>query len=491
MTEPTQLRAIDTTRRRVAPPGDPLTNARAFLDEHHTRDGHLLIAHQDGEWRRWTGRSWQLLDVEVLERALYDHFEHAYYVKHGAKGPDDVDFNPTKRKVADLVHAIRAQAHIPAELRPPAWTAQPDGTAPADRYIPCRNGLLDMDTRRLIPHTPAFFNFQTLPFDHDPAATSPVRWRSFLRTIWPDDTTAIECLQEILGYFLSGSTDQQKLFCVIGPKRSGKGTIARVATALLGKDDVAGPTLASFATNFGLQSLIGRRLAIIGDARLRGQQTDIAERLLSISGEDTLTVDRKNQTAWVGRLPARILLLSNETPSLLDASGALASRFVLLRMTRSWYGKEDTALEAELLAELPGILNWALDGLDRLRDRGHFTMPDSSRELVDEMEDLSSPTAAFVRDRCVVDDAAQVAADQLFDAWRDWCRQQGRSHPGTVQTFGRDLRAAIPGITTTRPRASMGPRRRYYQGIGLGTVDHDDPPDPEPPPSQPDGELPL
>ena len=85
------------------------------------------------------------------------------------------------------------------------------------------------------------------------------------------------------------------MFLLVGPKRSGKGTIARVLTGLLGMHNTAAPTLAGLTQNFGLQPLIGKPLAIISDARLgtRADNMIAVERLLSISGEDTLTIDRK------------------------------------------------------------------------------------------------------------------------------------------------------------------------------------------------------
>ena len=105
---------------------------------------------------------------------------------------------------------------------------------------------------------------------------------------------------------------------LIGPTRSGKGVICRVLRHLLGSENVPGPTLAALSSNFGLAPLIGKQLAIIADARIgaRSNQQIIAERLLSISGEDSLTIDRKYLSAWTGRLPVRFLIASNELPHL-------------------------------------------------------------------------------------------------------------------------------------------------------------------------------
>jgi putative DNA primase/helicase len=120
---------------------------------------------------------------------------------------------------------------------------------------------------------------------------------------------------------------------------------------------------------------------------------------------------------------------------------------------------------------LPGILNWALDGFEQLIARGKFVQPQSASEALREMEDLGSPIAAFVRDRCVLGPHG-VTADALFNAWKNWCSDNGRDRPGTKQTFGRDLRAAVPGLRTVRPRDDEDrARQRHYVGIGLKASD--------------------
>ena len=116
--------------------------------------------------------------------------------------------------------------------------------------------------------------------------------------LWPDDAESQRTLQQWFGYVLSGRTDLHKILLLVGPTRAGKGVIGRILTSLVGTENVTGPTLASLAQNFGLQPLIGRTLAIISDARLGSGRSVIVERLLSISGEDHLTIDRKYKTPW-------------------------------------------------------------------------------------------------------------------------------------------------------------------------------------------------
>ena len=155
------------------------------------------------------------------------------------------------------------------------------------------------------------------------------------------------------------------------------------------------------------------------------------------------------------------------SPSIRRTGRALPGRMILLGLTKSWYGKEDTALTDRLLAELPGILLWAIAGWHRLRERGHFVQPAAGKGLVDDLADLASPVGAFVRDRCNIAPGCQIERSALFDAWKRWCEGQGREHPGDSATFGRNLRAVVPSLGDAQPRTDAGERIRVYEGICL------------------------
>jgi putative DNA primase/helicase len=151
-----------------------------------------------------------------------------------------------------------------------------------------------------------------------------------------------------------------------------------------------------------------------------------------------------------------------------DASGAMASRFVILVTTESFLGREDKYLTDKLLAELPGIFAWALDGLDSLAERGKLIQPASSDEAMRELQELASPVRAFINERCLVGDQHEVLCSALYAAWRKWCAEIGRDYPGNERTFGRDLRAVEPKITIRRPRRKGGRgQNRHYVGIGI------------------------
>lgn len=452
----------------IAPaPTQPLRVARELVRAMYQHPSGFALRDSRGDFYQYDGACWPELDARLVRATAYGWLEDAVYVIEAKSGPALVPWDPTRHKITDVMDALRALVVLDGQ--PPMWT---DGSIepPAREIVAMRNGLLHIPTRTLHQHTPRFFTHHALPFDFDAQAPPPGQWLEFLAHLWPDDATAVAGLQEVIGYVLGGDTRQQKMFLLVGPRRGGKGTIGRVVTGLLGAHNVAAPTMASLATNFGLQPLIGRPLALISDARLSGRVDTkvVVERLLSISGEDSLTIDRKYREPWTGRLPTRFVILTNELPRLSDSSGALASRFIVFVLTKSFLGQEDPALTDRLLAEAPGIFNWALEGLDRLTARGHFEPPASGREAVQQLEDLASPISAFVRDCCNLGPDQQVKVDDLWLAWRGWCVADNRG-PGTKAVFGRDLRAAVPTLHKARPRDD-GDRTMVYKGIGLNAA---------------------
>lgn len=453
----------------ILDPGDPFPGADRFIRDHFTNDGVRCLHHQRGLFYAYTGADYAELEESTLRARLWTHAQAASQRVEKEGKPSLVPFRPTTNKINNLFDAARAIAHLSAEHQAPCWLVPRAGDPPPEELVSLQNGLLHVPSRQLDPASPRFYTHNALGFRYAPGSEhEPLNWLRFLKELWPSDTESIRTLQEMFGYLLLTDTRQQKIFLIVGPPRSGKGTIARILVALLGQRNVAAPTLEALSTNFGLQPLIGKMLALISDARLgaRNDQAAIAERLLSISGEDSVTIDRKHQESWTGRLSTRFLIMTNELPQLADASSALAKRFVVLSLTQSFYGREDPLLTSRILPEIPAIFAWALDGWERLTERGHFVQPEGGDELVRELEELGSPVSAFIRERCTVEPSRTVEVKRLYEAWKHWCESEGREHPGNAQTLGRKLRAAVPGLRSSQPRDGDG-RLRFYEGIGL------------------------
>ncbi len=260
-----------------------------------------------------------------------------------AKDEKPVCRQVTRALVSNVQLALQSMTFLPGNIDPPFWI-DGAGPFPANEVLPMRNALVHLPgvvtgdmadpTRFVIEPTPRFFSTYALDFDFNLDADPPAELIKFLVSVWPNDPESINALQEWVGYCLLPDTRQQKIGMFIGPMRSGRGTIARLMSALIGPENVAGPRLSALATNFGLEPLVGKPLAIIGDARLSGR-TDtgaIVEAMLSISGEDTVTIDRKHRAPWTGKLPTRLMLLSNELPRLPDQSGGSREPVPRLRL---------------------------------------------------------------------------------------------------------------------------------------------------------------
>jgi putative DNA primase/helicase len=449
----------------VVNPRAPYDLARLFRAARFTADERPILHYHRDNFYAWDGACYPEITESEIRSAEYDFLDQC-----SVAGKDRaVPLKPNAALVSNVTDALRAAALLADRIEAPAWLSERPELDPLD-IVACHNGLLHLPTGVLHPHTPLFLTHNAVDFAFDPDAPSPAAWLRFLRELWGDDAEAIETLQEFFGYALTADTSQQKILLIVGPARSGKGTIARVLRGLAGPDNVVAPTLAGLSTNFGLEALINRRVAIISDARL-GRRTDraiVAERLLSITGEDAITADRKYRKSWTGRIGVRFLILTNELPGLADTSGALVSRFIILVLTESFLGREDHGLIDRLLPERPSILNWSIDGWRRLRRRGHFRQPASGLDATKQMGELASPISAFLDERCEIGVGYAVPVDHLFGEWERWCEGQRRQNVGTKQSFGRDLRAVRPNLVTKsyRQKGSRG-AIRCFEGIRI------------------------
>ncbi len=458
---------------------DPYRLAKVILAESFRHPDGLCLRRWNGEWHFWNGKSWIVRPDEEV------HNEASLTIKRDFDRVSGLSGEPpaavTMNIVGSTIGALRALANLSliACERQPSWLGpfEPGEDLPnPEDLIPATNALIDLGAFAqggdcTLPLSPRFFSSNTLGYAFNPNAPPPSRWLKFLDEVWPDDPESIATLQEWFGYLLTPDTRQQKILMMIGPKRSGKGTIFRVLRMIVGESNVAHPTLTKMSGTFGMECLIGKTLAILPDVRL-SHKVDaqvVVEQLLSVSGEDGQTVNRKHVRDWEGKLSVRFVLASNILPRLDDSSGALPDRLILLRLTQSFLGKEDPDLTTSLLTEKPGILLWAIEGWKRLRERGYFVQPESASDLVEDFGSLSSPVGAFVAEMCEVGPDCTSLNEDLFNAWRQWCQKTNREKIGTDQELGRHLHACVPGLKTSRRRKD-GAQRPSRKGIGLKTA---------------------
>ena len=444
-------------------PSHPYETAKKFVTINYTLDEESTLIHFQGDFYKFGGTHYTELSWDQLKSEIYAFLDSA-----NTRNKDGISkFKATQQKVSGVMDALQALVHLERKTEPPLWRRYNETNA-SGKLLACHNGLLDIGTREIIEHTPNYINFNVLEIDFDPAAPKPEQFLAFLDSQWKDDSESIEAFLEIIGYMVAGDTWLQKIFLIIGPPRSGKGTIQGILASLLGRANVASPHLSSLAGNFGIQGLIGKKAAIIADARLSSNvdQKGLSEKLLTLSANDIIDVDRKHRDFWTGRLGITMMMMTNELPKISDASGALPKRFFPLIMTESFYGKEDPDLTAKIEIELPGILNLALEAYDSLIKRKRLEQPKSSVESMRDIETLAAPERAFLEETCEFGDGDEyfVNFDGLYEAYKLWRSTNGHQPSIPKTTFGRNLKSAFPQLI--KRQRMIGDKRLYViEGI--------------------------
>ena len=443
-----------------------MNHARTFLDNYYSSEEGYKLVHYADDFYIHVGTHYEVIEEATIRARVYTFLDKCKKAgKQGAIAP----FNPSPASVSGALDAVKSIVHLPnhPNTKPPIWLEDYARTKPeASKLVSLMNGLFHLEDSILIPHSLGFFTQNSLPFEYNPLATSPT-WEAFLQSIWPDDQESIDLLQEMFGYILSGDTRQQKFFNVIGPRRSGKGTINKVLVALLGQHNTVAPELGELCDTFGLQPWLGKLLASFTDARApERNRSAVVSQLLRIVGGDTITVNRKNKESWNGYLPTRLVIYSNEVLQLTENSNALTGRMLVLKMTKSFFNKEDTDLSHKLEQELSGVFNWAMAGLKRRIARGgHFVQPESGREYLDLMAELGNPIGSFVEDALIFEASAVVSKDDVFSAYKHWALKKSMA-PGTEQAFKRRFLAATQeNCVKSDLIRTNGERSHVYMGV--------------------------
>lgn len=446
--------------------------ARVILTDSRHDDGGETFALLGDQLHLWEGYSWCSTTDAEFERQLTRGIKvEVDRVARAARrrGLDVAAANVTTGFVANVRNAMLST--VPEARIQPSWLGV-ESKWPAKEILACSNGLVHLPSfvagdEYLIPLTPRYFSTLNLRYDFLPDGDEPVRWLDFLDQVWPDDPASIALLQEWFGYLLTDDTSQQKMLYMFGRGGGGKSTILDVAQGLVGAANVASLKLPVLGESHALQTLVGKTLCIFPDASMpsRMDRTPVIETIKSLTGEDLISINPKHKPRYSIKLNCRLMVASNEVMELPDNSGALSRRLLMLRFTHSFADRPDKQLRPKLLAELPGILLWAIRGWSRLQEQGGFTEPESGLKIKSTFDESSSPIVTFIGERCVVDQHARASKSELFASWREWCEATDRN-PGTREGFARLLFSAVPGVQSSRPRVEGG-RLSCYTGIGL------------------------
>jgi putative DNA primase/helicase len=438
--------------------------AKQWIENDRTQEGVPTVRKHKGQWVNFTGTHYANYSEEKLRGDIYEYLEGKLYQQEDSNGNISIKpYKPTRAKINDILDALNQWC--PVEQPVPSWLVEGKHQQPKDLIV-FQNGILDVPAFvegkiKLYDPTPSYFTFNALPYKFDEDAKSDL-WTHFLKEVF-HEPEQIDLLAEWMGYVCVPDLTFEKLMWFTGRPRSGKTTILDTIRAMLGPEQCAETSFQSLVGAFGFQPLMGKLVAMIGDAKTpRASESDSAlEKILQVTGGDHVTINKKGVSQLAStQLYCRFTFAMNDLPIFTDFSRALEARLNILSFGKSFLGKEDRSLKVRLRREAASgrMTMFALNGLKRLRQNNQFTFPESSKDLTRQYSELSVPTIAFGCECLETESNSEkwtegmwVSKDQVYDVWCAWCKARGQRCGGREQ-FGRWLQAAYPEIYTARRR---------------------------------------
>jgi putative DNA primase/helicase len=301
-----------------------------------------------------------------------------------------------------------------------------------------RTGILNLEDGQLYEHTPEYFSIIQSSAAYRPEAVAH-DWLAFLRHAVPSDGDR-RLLQQFAGLCLTGDTSPQKALLLIGDGGTGKGTFTRVLSAVLGSLATSSAIENIKDGSFLVGTLVGKRMCVVSELPRSFDWLPFKR----VTGEDPISVDVKNKTPYTTKLDMKLVILSNVMPFLGEdtSNTSLLRRFLPISFDVK-NENPDSKLADRLTHpdELPGVLNWMLEGLHLLRDSDMRFPSSDAATLTREIVEDSNKVITFLRDECAYVPAVTVTSTDLYTAYREWCRKTGH---GTLSatSFAKQLVAA-------------------------------------------------
>ncbi len=361
-----------------------------------------------GEWQRYGSGYWTHTPEAKIKGLVSG-------VAEAAK-PEGI--KPTASIINSVAEMAKYRVFVDDEL----WDADPDA-------LVCANGTLHIPTGELRDHGPLHYATSAVPYDFDPDARAPA-WKLLLAGTVPE---CADFLQEFAGYALTTDTLHEIALWLYGPPGSGRSTL------LIGLETMLGPRsgilgLADLKrSQFALANVAGKTLMTATEQPSSFlASTNILNAL--ISGEK-IQVERKFRDPYEISPRVKLAWAMNELPRVGDANSGIFRRVKVVAFPAIAPQDRDPAIKERIKTEGPGILNWALVGLQRLRERGHFEIPEAVEDATAQFKENNDVAALFVEERCVTsnnpDDTA--GADELYREYKEWCTDNGHRPQGRMR----------------------------------------------------------
>lgn len=388
--------------------------ATMFIEKH--RDEYVYMY---GAWHRWDAGLWK-----------QDNRHHKLAMLEVLKRNKKLGIYPSMNKVTSVLDLSTLYLYADEE--------QMDAHK---HYINLENGMFNLSTGKLEDHNRELYFTSQLPFAYDAKAKCPT-WTKFLRQTLRTsdgaifDAPLIRVLQEAFGYSLTAETGYRVSFWLVGASGTGKSTLLNVLTALAG-DSYTTIDLDFLGMNeYQLADVVGKRVVTFTEPSVGQVLNDGAyKRLVS---QDVIRARLAYGDPFNFVPVCKVWGAMNSTPRVTDRSDAVFNRVIIIPMDTVIPDEHrDPYLIDKLLEELPGIFNWSLQGLKRLKQERGFSRSSAVTNARKEFRAENDTEAAFLEDWFDRDPAGQIRARELYTAYKDWCAHNGY-RPKSERSVSKD-----------------------------------------------------
>ena len=334
-----------------------------------------------------------------------------------------------------------------------------------DNYLVVSNGVLDLDNGELLPFNSDTYALSALPAIYDPDADCPNIKKFLCEVVSPGD---ILVLQELAGYLLESGYPYGKAFMLVGDGRNGKTVFLDLIIEFLGIRNVSSVALQNLGGLFAVADLYGKLANICDD--LSDRDLQYSGSFKKLTGDSLIWAQKKFRDPFSFMSRAKLVFAANRIPKVKDDSYAYFSRWIIVRFPNQFVDglNADPHLKDRLTTpeELSGFLNWALEGLRRIRKNKGFSKKMSAEEVQRYYQRLSDSVAAFCQDRVVRDASSEVSKKAVHTQYIKYCETNGLVAI-LYQSFCKRMKER--GYKETRKTVS-GMRVQYFRGLKTKTA---------------------
>lgn len=283
-----------------------------------------------------------------------------------------------------------------------------------------KNGVLDIKACQFMEHRREYYQTIQFDFTYDPERDFP-RWKEFLASLELEENT-YKRMQEWAGYCLVPITPLQKCLFFKGDGDNGKSVILETIAAML--NNVSTMEVHQLFEKFKVSELQGKLANICTDI----QTTKIfSEEFKKIVSGEPVTAEKKFRDPFKFRPFAKLLFSANNFIPTKDRSRGFFRRFDILEFKKIFpKEQQDEFLKDKLREELPGIFNWAYEGLKRLiANNWKMTESKEMEQSLSEFKEASNPLQQFINEACEMDQKAWIDTKRFRKEYENWCKEMG------------------------------------------------------------------